>query len=394
MGSACTKTGELQEAPIKEEHSPRPSAAHKDVDVEGQWDAEAQDTVGDAPASPVKGKNFRDRRLTMSQVRDPSEKDRHKRLSVYGNGSEDGIGPTVEKVNLPTIAAKSIPGAEPVPGGSVAKINQDRAIAVYPFLDNPRCALLGVFDGHGRQGDQVSAFVKENFAATLERHVLIETKPAIALKETYVECDEDLAASVIEASVSGSTAVTCYIRDEQYWVANAGDSRAVIGRWKAGKKGMTAHDVSFDQKPDTPAEMKRIIAAGGHVTPSGTNGSPARVWHNFRGLAMARSIGDHNASSVGVIAEPDVHQYTFDKDDGILVMGSDGVWELLESQQVIDIAVQHYDEPTETIVDRIIEAAAYQWKLEEGDYRDDISCIVFKIPWPANLANGAAEQPS
>ena len=30
------------------------------------------------------------------------------------------------------------------------------------------------------------------------------------------------------------------------------------------------------------------------------------MWHNFRGLAMARSIGDHNAKAVGVIAEPEV----------------------------------------------------------------------------------------
>ena len=35
-----------------------------------------------------------------------------------------------------------------------------------------------------------------------------------------------------------------------------------------------------------------------HVTPAGANGSPARVWHKLRGLAMSRSIGDHNAASV------------------------------------------------------------------------------------------------
>mmetsp|Transcript_10779 Transcript_10779/g.26116 ORF Transcript_10779/g.26116 Transcript_10779/m.26116 type:complete len:396 (-) Transcript_10779:778-1965(-) len=387
MGSACTKSGD----PGTHQADAEPSTQNNnnEVEVEGSWEAEAEDTVGDeVPASPVKGKNFRDRRLTMSQVRDPTEKDRHKRLSVYGNGNDDGVGPTVEPVTIPSLAAKSIPGVEPVPGGSVSKINQDRAIAVYPYLNDPKCALLGVFDGHGRQGDHVSAFVKENFASLLERHVLVLTKPAIALKEVYVECDEELAASTIEASVSGSTAVTCLVRDQTYYVANAGDSRAVIGRWKAGKKGMMAHDLSFDQKPDTPAEMKRIIAAGGHVTPSGANGSPARVWHNFRGLAMARSIGDHNASSVGVIAEPEVHQYTFQSDDGILIMGSDGVWELLESQQVMDIAMQHYEEPAMDIVDAIIEAAAYQWKLEEGDYRDDISCIVLKLPW--NGAEGAA----
>jgi len=378
MGSACTKAGDQQPQPQQGQGQEE----RKSKGADAEWEAEAEDTIGEnVPASPVKGKNFRDRRLTMSQVRDPKDKDRQKRLSVYGDGVDNAVGPTIEEVSIPSLAAKSIPGMEPVPGGSMAKINQDRAIAVYPFLEDPKCALVGVFDGHGRQGDQVSAFVKANLAGLLERHVLIASKPAIALKETYVECDEELAASDVEASVSGSTAVTVLVKDQTYWVANAGDSRAVIGRWKPGKKAMTAHDVSFDQKPDTPSEMKRIIAAGGHVTPSGLNGAPARVWHNFRGLAMARSIGDHNAAGVGVIAEPEVHQYTFDKDDAVLVVGSDGVWELLDSQQVIDIAMQHYGEPTADIVDHIIEAAAYQWKMEEGDYRDDISCVVMKLPW-------------
>ena len=59
----------------------------------------------------------------------------------------------------------------------------------------------------------------------------------------------------------------------------------------------------------TPAEMKRILSMGGHVTPAGANGSPSRVWHNLRGLAMARSIGDHAAATVGVIAEPEISEY-------------------------------------------------------------------------------------
>ncbi|KAJ1625465.1 phosphatase 2C-like domain-containing protein [Pavlovales sp. CCMP2436] len=377
MGGACTKGGS-EHGPDSHEKPNIVAVNHSEMDDE---DSEAADVLGEVSGSPLKGKNFRDRRLTMSQVRDPKIRDRHKRLSVYGGGSEQDVGPVVEDIDLTTIAAKSIPGLEPVPGGAVAKINQDRAVAMHPFHNDAKCTLLGVYDGHGKQGEQVSAFVKEHLPGMIARHPLFNSKPAVALKEAYIQCDEELARSHIEASVSGTTAVTVLIKDNTYWVANSGDSRAVIGRWKSGKKSIVAHDVSFDQKPDTPAEMKRIIAAGGHVTPSGTNGSPARVWHNFRGLAMARSIGDHNAATVGVIAEPEVHQYTFDKDDAVLIIGSDGVWELLESQQVVEIAHHHLSEPTEDIVDRIIEQSAHMWKVEEGDYRDDISCIVLRLPW-------------
>ena len=95
---------------------------------------------------------------------------------------------------------------------------------------------------------------------------------------------------------------------------------------------------------------------GGRVSPAAADGTPARVWHNFRGLAMARSIGDHNAKAVGVIAEPEVHrvgvkcrgqprggltvysvsrqvtEYTITPEDSMMILASDGVWEFLSSQ--------------------------------------------------------------
>ena len=96
---------------------------------------------------------------------------------------------------------------------------------------------------------------------------------------------------------------------------------------------------------------------GGHVTPAGANGSPSRVWHNLRGLAMARSIGDHAAATVGVIAEPEITEYDIREDDHAVVIASDGIWELLGSQTVADIiaSVQSGDvqEITEAIVDQV-----------------------------------------
>ena len=49
------------------------------------------------------------------------------------------------------------------------------------------------------------------------------------------------------------------------FTANVGDSRAVLGKKVNGK--MTAVGLTEDQKPDTPAEMARILQYGGYVTP-------------------------------------------------------------------------------------------------------------------------------
>lgn len=37
----------------------------------------------------------------------------------------------------------------------LAKINQDRACVVHPFMGSETCALLCVYDGHGERGDMV-----------------------------------------------------------------------------------------------------------------------------------------------------------------------------------------------------------------------------------------------
>jgi len=179
--------------------------------------------------------------------------------------------------------------------------------------------------------------------------------------------------------VSGTTAVTCLIKGTHCWLANSGDSRAVVLRTVPG--GLKAIDLTNDHKPDSPAEMKRILSMGGHVTPAGANGSPARVWHNLRGLAMARSIGDHAAATVGVIAEPEITEYDIVEDDYAIVVASDGVWELLSSQQVADITYGVKSGNVQEICDVISDQSSYMWKVEEGDYRDDITVIVLKFPW-------------
>ena len=77
---------------------------------------------------------------------------------------------------------------------------------------------------------------------------------------------------------SGCTAVVAVLRGRRLYVANAGDSRAVLCR--AGR----AVDMSFDHKPEDSPERRRIVKAGGRVTFEGrVNG----------GLNLSRALGEH-----------------------------------------------------------------------------------------------------
>jgi len=330
--------------------------------------------TAESSATPEKVKTFRERRLSVSQ--EQAKDGPRRRLSVYGGNGEDAQ-PSEVKSPIAYCGAKTMGGFEPVPGGSVAKINQDRGMAIYPFLSDDRCGIFGVYDGHGRAGEKVSEFVLQNLPGELtSRAEQLISEPGEALKQAYVAVDDDLAKSV-DASVSGTTAVTCLIKERHCWLANSGDSRAVVMR--KVPNGLKAIDLTVDHKPDSPGEMKRILQMGGHVTPAGANGSPARVWHNLRGLAMARSIGDHAAATVGVIAEPEITEYDITDDDYCLVVASDGVWELLTSQQVADIAYGVKSGDVQEMCEVISDQSSYMWKVEEGDYRDDITVVIIKF---------------
>jgi len=335
---------------------------------------------GGGQSKPADKANFRDRRLSVSQK--PSDQSPNRRLSVYENETDSNEPPAQVHANLKACSVKSVAGMEPIPGGSTRKINQDRALSVYPYLDDPTLALMGVFDGHGKLGEHASQFVIDHLPSNLSGQPSYGAGDrSSALKKAFVEVDNAMGKS-FDASVSGTTAVAAVMQGNKLMVANSGDSRAIIARRGANGK-LVAFDLTTDQKPDTPAEKARIEKLGGRVSAAAADGTPARVWHNFRGLAMARSIGDHNAKTVGVIAEPEVTDYTFTPDDQLLIIASDGVWEFLSSQDVCDIAAQVADPTTNhnTVCDLIVKKAAESWEREEGDYRDDITCVCLALPW-------------
>lgn len=95
------------------------------------------------------------------------------------------------------------------------------------------------------------------------------------------------------------------------------------------------------------------------------------------GLAMSRSLGDAVAHTAGVSSEPEFFDYEFNKDreDLILVMASDGLWEFMSNQEVMDIAF-NTTEPR-FAVDRLISESNERWMREEQVIDDTTVCVAF-----------------
>jgi len=212
--------------------------------------------------------------------------------------------------------------------------------------------------------DQTGANVARYSGRTLHSRLLDlpefkEKKWEAALHRAFLKTDEDLRSDPVYANdTSGCTAVAALIvpdaneKGRRIYVANAGDSRCVLGL--AGE----AKPMSYDHKPGNAEEHSRILNAGGFVEFDRVNGN----------LALSRAIGDFEfkqnpslpAEQQIVTADPEVRSHQWTAEEEFLVLACDGIWDCLSNQQVVDIIRRGIaqgkalDVITEDIIDRCL----------------------------------------
>merc|ERR1719428_2415917 len=88
------------------------------------------------------------------------------------------------------------------------------------------------------------------------------------------------------------------------------------------------------------------------------------------GLAMSRSLGDLRLRPA-VISVPEMQERQLDSRDKVVILGSDGVWDHVTSQEAVEIAAKR-DNPS-MAAKEIAEIAKRRWHHEtEGQIADDI----------------------
>merc|ERR1712176_573732 len=133
----------------------------------------------------------------------------------------------------------------------------------------------------------------------------------------------------------GSTAVVVLFlpapgRQLRMICANCGDSRAVLCR------GGRAVDLSKDHKPQNTGERARIEAAGGSVMMIDT-------WRVEGDLSLSRALGDFAYKGQAhlppeaqkISGVPDIMEMVVQSGDEFVVMGSDGVFDVLTSEALV-----------------------------------------------------------
>lgn len=241
------------------------------------------------------------------------------------------------------------------------KANQDCFCVHTPFGTSADDHFFGVFDGHGEYGAQCSQFVKMKLCETLLRNSRFHLDAVEAFHSAYVTTNMQLHSDSIDDSMSGTTAITMLVRGRTIYIANTGDSRAIIAERRG--EDLVAVDLSIDQTPYRTDELERVKRCGARVltldqieglknpgvqcwgTEEADDGDPPRLWvpnGMFPGTAFTRSIGDSIAETIGVVATPEIIVFELRQNHPYFVIASDGVFEFLSSQNVVDMVWTYY----------------------------------------------------
>ncbi|XP_076905490.1 putative protein phosphatase 2C 2 isoform X2 [Bidens hawaiensis] len=239
-------------------------------------------------------------------------------------------------------------------------IRIDDLSAYLNSVPNPS-AFYGVFDGHG--GHEAAAYIKDNVQRLfLQNPQISQTDEVeVSLRKAFLSADLALAEEATVSTSSGTTALIALLLGRSLVVANAGDCRAVLCR-----KGK-AINMSQDHRPTHPSERKRVEELGGFVDDGYLNGV----------LSVSRALGDWDmklphGSASPLTSEPEIQQLILTEEDEFLIIGCDGIWDVISSQQAVKLVsrgLRRHDDPEQCAKDLVREA------LRLGTY-DNLTVIV------------------
>ncbi|XP_041663919.1 integrin-linked kinase-associated serine/threonine phosphatase 2C isoform X1 [Cheilinus undulatus] len=196
---------------------------------------------------------------------------------------------------------------------------------------------FAVFDGHG--GARASRFAAENLHHNLAKKFPSGEKENFdklvkkCLLDTFKQTDEDFlkkASSQKPAWKDGSTVTCVLVVDDMVYVANLGDSRAVLCRMEAtagedGQRRSLTLSLSKEHNPTIYEERMRIQRAGGTVRDGRVLGV----------LEVSRSIGDGQYKRCGVISTPDLRRIQLTANDRFIILACDGLFKVFSADEAV-----------------------------------------------------------
>ncbi|CAD6209464.1 unnamed protein product [Miscanthus lutarioriparius] len=256
----------------------------------------------------------------------------------------------------------------------------------------PQGTFVGIYDGHG--GPETSRFINDHLFNHL-RKFATEHKcvSADVIRKAFQATEEGFLSLVSKewsmkpqiASV-GSCCLVGVICAGTLYVANLGDSRAVLGRLVKATGEVVAMQLSSEHNAcheEVRQELQASHPDDPHIVVLRHN-----VWRVKGIIQISRSIGDvylkkpeYNREPLHskfrlresfqkpiLSSEPQITEHRIQPNDRFVIFASDGLWEHLSNQEAVDLV---QSSPRNGIARRLVKAAMQEAaKKREMRYSD------------------------
>lgn len=286
---------------------------------------------------------------------------------------------------------------------------------------SPSATYVGVYDGHG--GPEASRFITRHLFPFLHKFTTEQGGLSAEVIKKAFDATEEEFLHLVKRSWSarpqiasvGSCCLVGAIAKDVLYVANLGDSRAVLGRRVSeNRKNMlvVAERLSVDHNVGVEEVRKEVEAL--HPDDSHIVVFSRGVWRIKGIIQVSRSIGDvylkkpefsrdhlfHHfrlpipLKKAVMTAEPSILIRKLKSNDLFLIFASDGLWEQLSDEAAVEIVSRN---PRSGIAKRLVRAALQTAarkremryedikRIQKGarrHFHDDITVVVIYLDHP------------
>jgi len=239
-----------------------------------------------------------------------------------------------------------------------------------------------VCDGHG--GVQAADFVNNHLFDNIIAcpNFLEDTETAIlsGFEQTELAFCKFVKDEEIDGMI-GTTVTAVLIIENQLYVANLGDSEAVLC------SGGQDYLLTEAHIPSNPQEECRVQQVGGSMVSDkrGTKRLGHPAWNpTLVNIGVTRAIGDYffkNEEYVGkrqsgLIAVPSIKKWNLTPEDQFLVIASDGFWDVVKHKEAVDYIKRNIELDSDTICKQLLELSSSRRS------NDNITVLLIKFAMP------------
>ncbi|CAL1372384.1 unnamed protein product [Linum trigynum] len=311
---------------------------------------------------------------------------------------------------------------------SFAVLQANAVIEDHSQVETGRDAVfVGVYDGHG--GPEASRFISDHLFKNVMEFARGGNISEDTLRNAFSATEKGFLTLVRrsigikpEIAAVGSCCLAGVIWNGTLYVANVGDSRAVVGSLRRSKK-IVAEQLTRDHNAcmeEVRQELKLMHPDDSHIVVLKQG-----VWRIKGIIQVSRSIGDAYLKGPEFAMEPSFPRFhlpepvrkpvltsepslllrVLQPEDKFLIFASDGLWEHVSNQEAVEMV---YKNPRTGIARRLVEAAlkkvckkrgvAYKELKAKGNgerrrFHDDITVVVIFIDSDHDEGQNVAEVP-